>query len=208
MRKNSSIWLIGQGSGKMVASFDRSGMNEQHRRSYGRSRNLPSTLGDIKSAPQKATDLDVRRVTAVGMSKRTAPPAKALRRKKYYLSTSRVHCPLLYPKATTSVPQPRPLTRALLDVSLLFAGIWAGRWGRSTLFYSRPVEIKTRKRNETELANTDIKLPSESHARDIYLKAEWYVKDTNKLSRWCCVEPAELDVSIILQSLNSSLRVL
>jgi hypothetical protein len=108
-------------------------MNEQHRRSYGRSRNLPPTLGDIKSAPQKATDLDVRRVTAVGMSKRKAPPAKALRRKRYYLSTSRVHCPLLYPKATTSVPQPRPLTRALLDVSLLFAGIWAGRWGRSTL---------------------------------------------------------------------------
>jgi hypothetical protein len=64
-----------------VASFDRSGMNEQHRRSYGRSRNLPPTLGDIKSAPQKATDLDVRRVTAVGMSKRKAPPAKALRRK-------------------------------------------------------------------------------------------------------------------------------
>jgi hypothetical protein len=100
-----------------VASFDRSGMNEQHRRSYGRSRNLPPTLGDIKSAPQKATDLDVRRVTAVGMSKRKAPPAKALRRKvlsEHIKSTLSLAVPKGYHGCATAPPLDKSLVGRLV----------------------------------------------------------------------------------------------
>ena len=98
---------------------------------------------------------------------------------------------LAVPKGYHVCASAPPLDNRL--VGRLIAFRWNIGWEVGTVktVYLRPVEIKKRKRNETGLANTDIKFPSDSHARDICLKAEWYViQDTNKLSRWCCIEPS------------------